>query len=447
MTPLTAAAILVLTLTEHLNPIQSFLRSHRTHKTAIHVQVEAASSLNDNLGTADVLRVAHGKGWINSDFAVIPCDIVTNLDGAKLAEMWMVTQASFDSDLGRRARKHKFAMDAEDGRRGGLAVWYQTMGEGAIKGQETDFVAAAPLTRPSTIGNEFPDGDVGVLLTTAPTQALKGLNQLPIRHGMMKRHPDVKLYTTFRDAGIYFFPYWVLKFIEKNPKLNSVREDVLPWIAKSRWQNTRLAKKLGLEQILNGEPGANTEMESFEDAQQAYDVGSMSTARTRRPEDARETFKREDVPPIVAYLPTEQSLFVRRVDTVHLYLFTSLHLAKSDPTLPATQVKIDPTAHIGEKAIVTQIDCLIAEKVSIGERCVIKKSVLGTGVSIGRGARIMGCVLMDGASVAENAKLEGCTIGRKANIGAKVNLKDCEVADGYMVEDGGKFFFFFWLEI
>ncbi|KAI5804604.1 hypothetical protein EDC01DRAFT_716098 [Geopyxis carbonaria] len=428
-------SILVLTLTEHHTAIQSYIRAHRIQKTSLYIQTEAASDINDNLGTADVLRVAYKNGWLNSDFAVLPCDLVTNLEGSKLAELFMVTQAGFDGDLGRRSRKSASAGDGEDGRRGGLAVWYDTMGEGAIKGQETDFVITSPIAKSCAVGNDLPDGEVGTLLDTMPTLALKGVNNLRIRHTMLRKFPDVKLHSTYRDSGVYFFPHWVLRFIEHNPRLNSIREDVLPWLAKARWQNARLATKLGLPQILGGNSPVSGDNDSEQTLHQEYDVGSMSNTRPRR---LSRTNANEPtvIPPIVTYLPASQTLFMRRVDTVHLYLYTSLHLAKSDPSQVSTAVKIDPSAYIGEKAIVTAIDCLIAEKASIGERSVIKKSVIGAGVSIGRGARIMGCVLMDGASVAENAKLEGCLIGRKANIGAKVVLKDCEVAGGYFVEDG-----------
>ncbi|KAI5851059.1 nucleotide-diphospho-sugar transferase [Tricharina praecox] len=422
-------SILVLTLKEHHAAIQSYIRSHRTFKAqGLYIQAEEASSINDNLGTADVLRIAFQKGWLNSDFAVIPCDLVTNLEGHRLAELWMVLQAGFDADLGRRSRKHRTAGDGEDGRRGGLVVCYDTMGEGAVKGQETDLIAVAPVTKPMMCSS-LPEGDVGVLLTRSSTQALKGVSEIPIRHSMLRKHPNMKLYSTFRDAGICFLPHWVLKFIERNPSMTSLREDVLPWLAKSRWQNRRLAEKLGLMGILTGSETSATGDNDSQAAGEEYDVGSMSTMRLRRADDAP-----AEIPPMLAYLPNAPSMFMRRVDTTHLYLYTSLYLAKSDPSQPSTQIKIDPGSTIGEKAVVTGADCLIADKVTVGAKAIVKKSVLGYGVTIGRGARLMGCVLMDGATVEENAKLEGCTVGRKAIIGAKSVLKDCEIAENYYVE-------------
>jgi len=427
-------SILVLTLKEHHAAIQSYIRSHRTFKVqGLYIQAEEASSINDNLGTADVLRIAFQKGWLNSDFSVIPCDLVTNLEGHRLAELWMVLQAGFDADLGRRSRRHRAAGDGVDGRRGGLVVCYDAMGEGAVKGQETDLIAVAPITKPTTCSS-LPEGDVGVLLTRVPTQALKGVSEILIRHDMLTKHPNMKLYSTFRDAGIYFLPHWVLKFIERNPRMSSLCENVLPWLAKSRWQNRRLAEKLGLMDILTGSEASAGGDNDSEAAGEEYDVGSMSTMRLRRADNAP-----VEIPSMLAYLPNAPSMFMRRVDTTHLYLYTSLHLAKSDPSQPSTQIKIDPGSTIGEKAIITGVDCLVADKVTVGAKAIIKKSVLGYGVKIGRGARLMGCMLMDGAVVEENAKLEGCTVGRKAVIGSKSVLKDCEVAENFYVEKESEF--------
>lgn len=145
-----------------------------------------------------------------------------------------------------------------------------------------------------------------------------------------------------------------------------------------------------------------------------------------------------NIPSITTYIPVASpSIFIRRVDTAHLYLYACLHLAKSDPTAPST-IKIDPSVNIGPKAIVTGNDCLVGDKVSIGEKAIVKKSVLGSGVSLGKNVRLTGCVLMDGAAVAEGARLESCIIGRKAVIGSKATLKDCEVAEGYVVEEGAE---------
>ncbi|KAI5821151.1 hypothetical protein BZA77DRAFT_238887 [Pyronema omphalodes] len=415
------SSILVLTLSEHHNAIQSYVRSHRTSK--LYIQAESCSSFKDNIGTADVLRVAHQKGWITSDFVVVPCDLVTNLNGTVLAKLWMTEQAAFDGDLGRRARK-RGAGDGKDGRRGGLMVAYNTKGEGEVKGQETDFlVTSSPR-----------DDETGTLLDLYPNEKIKELVEFPISYKMVEKCPDLTIFDTYRDAGIYFLPHWVLKFIARNPRMSSLHKHILPYLARSRWESRKLAAKLGLTEILTGADDNLEDDESEENPSEEHDVGSMSTMRKRRSSNPAKD-ELVEIPPITTYMPTKApSMFMRRVDTTQSYLFTSLYLAKSDPKEQSSTIKIDPSATIGEKANVTGIDCLVAEKVTIGAKAIVKKSVIGAGCTIGNGVRLMGCVLMDGAKVGDNAKLEGCVIGREAVVGAKCALKDCEVAEGFDVD-------------
>lgn len=148
------------------------------------------------------------------------------------------------------------------------------------------------------------------------------------------------------------------------------------------------------------------------------------------------------IPSVTAYFPAISSAFIRRVDTIQLYLFTSLYLAS--PSVPSSH-KIHLSASIDPKAFVSRMDCLIAAKVTVAEKAVVKRCVLGYGVTIAKGAKLLGCVLMDGASVAEGANLEGCVVGRHAIIGVEAKLKDCQIAEGFFVEEDSESFRFAYL--
>lgn len=309
-------------------------------------------------------------------------------------------------------------------------------------------------------------GSLNTLLLNLPAQDPKSDSGVPLRRSLFKKHPNFQLFSTRRDSGIYFFPFWVLKFIDRNPKINSIREDLLPWWSKCYWQNKKLAERLGIIDILTGNEATAID--------NRYDVSDMSTTRRRdvkkwtieddheEPQYSAERLEEiakakrgivvfpiripepksgvtsaivppadVTIPSITAYLPTVSTAFIRRVDTIQLYLFTSLHIASSSIS---SGHKIHPSASIDPKAFVNRMDCLIAAKVTVAEKAVIKRCVLGYGVIIGGDVKLLGCVLMDGASVAEGANLEGCVVGRHAVIGVGANLKNCQVAEGYFVE-------------
>ncbi|CAD6888262.1 unnamed protein product [Tilletia controversa] len=89
--------------------------------------------------------------------------------------------------------------------------------------------------------------------------------------------------------------------------------------------------------------------------------------------------------------------------------------ASASATQPQAQPQITPDALIASTSTTT-----------LGDRCVIRRSVVGKGVTIARGAKILGCVLMDGVSVGENAKLESVILAPHTTVGARASLIDVD---------------------
>jgi translation initiation factor eIF-2B subunit gamma len=277
-----------------------------------------------------------------------------------------------------------------------------------------------------------------------------------IRHSLIEQHPQVKMLTTYRDAHLYIFPYWVKDFARQE-KLESISEDLLGYWAKAGWQKG-LADKLGMKEIFQQETHTEDESgsqdgESLEDE---IDLQSMSTTKigsnfddsqapmfASRVKVSPESSKPTEVPPILAYVQRGSAPFVRRVDSTSILLSTSLRLAKLESIEEAGRQashfahnqKIAHPDGVAQRSTVTKSDCLLAENVTVEEKCVIKESVIGANCHISTGARLTRCLLMDGAVVGPRAVLTGCVIGKRAKIGREAQLKDCEVQDGNVVED------------
>lgn len=380
----------------------------------------------------------------------------------------------------------------KSGRRGGLGVFYPTKGlEGVTyKAEETDFIATAPLPRSIVSQSEGSlQGNVEKLVLTYPTSTVKDIvedeRSLPIRQMLLKRHGKVKMKTSYRDAHIYLFPYWVLDMINQN-EFDSVAEDVLGWWAKAGWQEG-LGEKLGLRTVLGDEASTPDMEESMMLSLQLEDevdlVGMSSTSvrqsgrstepdavASRVPESLKSALTPQAplvIPPLLAYVqspPNPASLpahtLIRRVDTPALLLSISLRLAKiasttecgangTSPSVFAHTAKVAHPDLMQTQSRVSEADSLVAENVSIASRVNIKESVIGAGCSIGSGSRLTRCLLMDGVTVGENVTLTGCTLGRRCRIeggGAKdedkTRLTDCEVQGGYVVEWGSKSYHF-----
>ncbi|PQE09918.1 translation initiation factor eIF-2B subunit gamma protein [Rutstroemia sp. NJR-2017a BVV2] len=429
----------------------------------------APADLDQNTGTAQIFRLPEVRNVIKGDFIVLPCDLVCEIGGESLLESWMVKEGGLGGATGGGHEGPKMALGGErGGRRGGLGVWYETKSEVKIKGEETDFIATSPLEASSVPPSKsalLPH--ISKLIYSVPTDTLKDIVEdkkgLPIRHALIRNHPRVRMLSTHRDAHIYVFPAWVLDMINQNEHMDSLGEDVVGWWAKAGWQNG-LGDKLGLRDILeNSRPEDSDDNNNMLDNGPADDIdySTLSSTWTSKLEDAISVKSSDSsfskaksnlvVPPILAYVhpskPTPQGPppLIRRVDTAPLLLATSLQLAKVDSLDSVSHSTASPFAHnskiaypegIAQKTTVTRADCLLAENVTVSEKCIIKECVIGANCSIASGAKLTRCVLMDGVVVGKSCRLTGCILGRRSEIGEDSILQDCEVQENLLVEAG-----------
>lgn len=431
----------------------------------------APETLTHDEATGQLLCLPEIQKAITSDFVILPCDLISELDGTRLVQQWMSLNPLSSTQ-----------------QKGGMAVFYPTQGRDWIshKKDETDFISTVPLNA-STV--RPPHGSlrphIERVVNTMPTDTLndkveeaKGVFEQ--RWQLTGKYGRVKLKMKYRDAHVYIFPLWVKKFAAQN-HFESISEDVLGWWAKSQWQNG-LGEKLGLDEVLNERPHLPGNME---DSQFADDSANATThSPTNAPVSTQESAigfasrvgknansvirtSSVEVPPLLAYVqplptPTSPQALIRRVDTSHALLSISLHLAKQESHPLSHEHKVHPSVILEQQARISQEDSLVAENVKIGMRSAIKSSVIGANCEIGAYARITGCLLMDGVTVGDGVQLTGCIIGKRARIEGtarqesvapadgekkkgkkqqeaddnKTTLQDCEVAPHFVVEAG-----------
>jgi translation initiation factor eIF-2B subunit gamma len=441
-------------------------------------------NLTSTSGTGDIFRQPEVKQVVQEDFIVLPCDLISELDGAALVQEWMVQQAGFGGATGGIDKDtnqlQPLAVGGEKiGRRGAMGLWYDTKGEHAIKKEQTDFIMTVPAMKPVTpLPQSLLRHNISRLVTALPTDSLNDVveakKRLEIRHRLVREFGHVSMRTSVRDAHVYLFPFWALEFMQ-NDKFDSIGEDVLGWWAKASWQSG-LAEKLGLGAILGAEndQSADDANGNFDDALEQMEGDEINVAdysstiglpnrngkkRTvamaTRVKDSLKLTEDLHVPPILAYVhpSTQSGLIVKRVDTAASLLEMSLKIAR----LPATStlekgVQPSPLAHPRKIAHpdtiprMTRIEadtCLLAENVTVGEKCNIKETIIGAGCSIGTGVRLTKCLLMEGVVIGDNVGLTGCILGKRCRLDGgprqsddKTELENCEVQGGFVVSWG-----------
>ncbi|KAI5860354.1 nucleotide-diphospho-sugar transferase [Durotheca rogersii] len=414
----------------------------------------APHGLDQNTGTAEILRLPEIRELVTSDFVVLPCDLVCELEGEKLLQAWMVKAASLPDLLGNGEPPYG---------NGGLGVWYETKTANPVKGEETDLLITAPMPMPplpTSKDSLLPN--LSYVAYSMPKDSLNDLvdqkKGLPIRHGLLRSHPKLQVLTTHRDAHIYILPKWILDFVQ-NERLETLGEDVIGWWAKANWE-TGLSEKLGLKSVIEGGGGgldrnksargngASPEHNGLDSPVRAHEhYGSPAPADAHRRHNDGLLAKPTQftIPPILAYIHPyhADAPLLRRVDTAQLLLAVSLQLAKLSSVEEAGPEAASPFAHsrkvaypegIKPRTTITRQDCLIADNVMVEEKTSIKESVVGANCQIREGAKLFQCLLMDGVVVGKGCKLTRCILGKRSEIGEGSTLTDCEVQENLLVE-------------
>jgi translation initiation factor eIF-2B subunit gamma len=433
---------------------------HLTSLPIPRADILAPETLDQTSVTAEILRNSQVRAIIKGDFVVLPCDLVCELAGESLLEAWMVKQAG----LGGVATSLGGELDSNyggerSGRRGGLGVYFETKGEGSTKREETDFIITAPLQNskePTAEGSLMPHINELVYSTTKDTlkDIVEEKKTFPIRQSIAKKHPRTKIFTTYRDAHVYLFPYWILDLVKNNMALESISEDVIGWWAKAGWQKG-LGTKLGLDDILQPKTDSLSPQEG-EIVERSINLANMSTTWTVKGSEENDLSASKGlpslpseskmVPPFLAYLHPRNSEapLIRRVDTSALLLYVSLRLAKLNSVEEVGKSAASPYAHaskiaypagVAERTTISKADCLLADNITVESKSIIKESVVGANCHIKSGAKLTRCLLMDGAVVGERCELTGCIVGRRAHVGSHSVLIDCEIQDGNVIPE------------
>jgi translation initiation factor eIF-2B subunit gamma len=415
----------------------------------------APADLQQTSGTGQILRLPEIQKAITTDFVIVPCDLISELDGSRLIQQW-VTLNPLTSGSG-------------TAQRGGLGLFYPTQGLEGIshKKDETDFIATTSLPQaPVPPPQGSLRAEIERIVMTMPTDTLNDKLEedkevLKIRTQLLHKHGRVKLKTRYRDSHVYVFPKWVKDFAAQNPRFESISEDILGWWAKASWQKG-LAEKLNMQDVLVRKRSKLTDMDgSMLEDDEPEEVAVISSTRaldrtqpssTKFARRVGNTFEPSNpqiaVPPLLAYIQpphktgtaTAGNPLIRRVDTSAAILNISLYLAKQPTThVLAPEAKVHSTVQIGQQSRVATEDSLVAENVNIGTRVVIKESVIGANCEIGNMVRLTRCLLMDGVRVGDGVQLTGCIIGRRARIeGFKPAEPVTASAEGADVGDKGK---------
>ncbi|GLT66932.1 hypothetical protein SLA2020_392720 [Shorea laevis] len=107
----------------------------------------------------------------------------------------------------------------------------------------------------------------------------------------------------------------------------------------------------------------------------------------------------------------------------------------SGHSFPAHNNIIHPSAELGSKTTVGAY-CMLGEGSQMGDKCSVKRSVIGRHCQIGSNVKIVNSVVMNLVTIADGCSVQGSVLCSNVLLQEQVSLKDCQVGAGFVVSAG-----------
>ncbi|PIN24917.1 Translation initiation factor 2B, gamma subunit (eIF-2Bgamma/GCD1) [Handroanthus impetiginosus] len=257
---------------------------------------------------------------------------------------------------------------------------------------------------------------------------LRAVGQMEIRADLM-------------DAHMYAFKRSVLQdVLNQKETFQSLRRDVLPYLVRTQLRSELLLNGVQSDENGNGKDALqnskillsqllkNASTPSFHEI---YALGPAGSAPI-----LRRTHK------CCVYI-ANKSKYCARLNSLQAFsdinrdvVGDANHL--SGYTFSAQNNIIHPSAILGSKTTVGP-QCMLGEGSEMGDKCSVKKSVIGRHCRIGSNVKIVNSVVMNHVTIGDGCSIQGSIICSNVQLQERAVLKDCQVGAGFVITSGSEY--------
>ncbi|XP_010247225.1 PREDICTED: translation initiation factor eIF-2B subunit gamma [Nelumbo nucifera] len=260
---------------------------------------------------------------------------------------------------------------------------------------------------------------------------LRAVGQMEIRADLM-------------DAHLYAFKRSVLQeVLDQKDTFNSIKQDVLPYLVRTQLRSELSSNGMSqAEENWNGKvasqdnqalssqqlpPGMIPTVPSFHELYAFCPNGSSPPKRTHK---------------CCVYIASKGK-YCARLNSIQAFsdinrdvIGEASHL--SGYSFSAHNNIIHPSAELGSKTTVGP-QCMLGEGSQLGDKCSVKRSVIGRHCRIGSNVKVVNSVIMNHVAIADGCSIQGSVVCSNVQLQERVVLKDCQVGAGYVVTAGSEY--------
>ncbi|GBE80970.1 Probable translation initiation factor eIF-2B subunit [Sparassis crispa] len=418
--------VLLICPAPHRSALSNYIQSDSsTSFPSLRIDLQTYDETQESaVGTCSILR--HFSQRIQHDFVLLPCDFVPP-DSLPLSQIVnkFRTESTYDGSIA-------------------TACFYEARRPEKAGSSDEWGVLPSPV---SIVWDER----TGTLLyIDTPDDVDKNGEEIELRMSLLSQYPRAKLCANMNDSHTYVCRRHVLDALQEKTRLDSIREEFIPWLCKPQYQRTRREKYGSVLSPLSNTSSQGLALRHstiYTDIHRHHHHYHRGLASPVDPGDGLirsvaaspvDEAEEATVPSLRVGLLVHRAEqgYAARANTLHAYLELNRHfLAQTTYSLPTdsrSRSLIDQKAQISS-------DSMIGLFTRVDERTTVKKSVIGQHCVIGKMARIVGCVILDHCVVEDGAKLDGCILGKNTKVEAKAELSRCVTQAGYEVGTGETF--------
>lgn len=354
----------------------------------------------EDLGTAESIRLIHDK--IYTDFLVISCDLITNIDISEILNLY---------------RKHNASVTALMLPLPKVPDDFVTPGPKNNQKLETDLIGI--------------DSNTGRLVSLASASDFEEIVNMSQK--LLGKHVNFAIHSKLLDTHLYVINKWILDFLVFNKNFSTLKGELLPYIVSKQL----LKPNQSIDDKNTSMVHVDLKEDIFRFAMKnpLDELISKMSAFNDHSTDLEESYH-GDIIRCYAHVSNEK--FGLRANTVQMYHLAN---AKISAWSNVEHIKLPPLPAISSAATVrgTQVqECRIDDNTIIEEKTSLKQSHIGSNSLVEMRTRISQSVIMGNVTIKQRCIIHNCILCNGCTIEEGTELKDCLVGAHHIIVSGSQ---------
>ncbi|KAG0471709.1 hypothetical protein HPP92_016255 [Vanilla planifolia] len=241
---------------------------------------------------------------------------------------------------------------------------------------------------------------------------------IKVQKSILRAKGQMEIRADLMDAHMYAFKRSVLlDVLDQREMFHSIRHDIFPYLVRTQLRS---------EIFPNG-----ASKDEVNDAACAHNTLDPSTTIL-----INKTHK------CCAYI-ANKSKYCSRLNSIQAFCDINRDVVGDAGHLSGYSFSLQnnivhPSAELGLKSTVGP-QCMLDEGSKLGDKCSVKRSVIGRHCRIGSNVKIVNSVVMNHVTIEDGCLIQGSVICNNVQLQERVVLKDCQVGAGYVVTTGSEY--------